>query len=172
MKKIFAVVVFALVASTASAAMMSSDQWKFEPTIGPMIGIKNMDHRFAMNFKMGKEMIGGQLSMAFLGTPKVLIRPAFTFEYPFYFTFSKSKDFALGPTVDVGPSFGFSGATAISFFDIGFGVRTAYQITNTFGVVAELFHMTMSFARWVSGVGTSSTFALTYDIKLGVFWLF
>jgi len=172
MKKILAVVAFALLTSSAAYATMSSDQWKFEPTVGPMLGIKNVDHRFGMNFKMGKEMFGAQLSMAFAGTPKVMIRPAFTFEYPFYFTFSKKNDFALGPTADAGPSFGFSGSTVVDFMDIGLGVRTAYQFTDTFGVVAELFHMTMGFARWVSGTGTNTTFCLTYDIKVGVYFLF
>lgn len=175
MKKIFAIFAFVgvglLLAGDLSASMMSSNEWKFEPTVGPMIGLKNLDHRFAANFKMGKEMFGGELDMAFAGTPKVLIRPAFTFDYPFYFTFSKKSDFALGPSFDVGPTFGFSGATTIDFFDIGIGVRTAYQITKNFGVVADLFHMTMGFARWISGGGTNTTFTLSYDIKFGVFLL-
>jgi hypothetical protein len=171
MKKLFLVMAVALVATTASAAMNSND-WKFEPTLGPSLNIKNSANRFGMNFKMGKEIFGFQLGMAFAGTPKVMVKPAFVFEYPFYFTFSKKNDFSVGPTANIGPVFGFSGATMVDFISLGIGCRTAYQITNSFGVVAELFNMDMGFVQWVKGAGVNGNTWIAYNMKFGVFMLF
>lgn len=171
MKKLILVSSLVLFACSANAAMKSTD-WKFEPTLGPSLGIKNSSHRFGMNFKVGQENWGYQLGMAFGGTPKVLFKPAVVFDYPFYFTFSKKNDFAVGPTANAGPVFGFSGGTAVDFINIGIGVRTAYQITDSFGVVAELFNMDMGFVQWAKGQGVSGNFTLTYNMKFGVFMLF
>lgn len=173
MKKIFTVTAFALFGMLAASNLSaySYDEWKFEPTVAPLIGIKNADTRFGLNLKLGKEWLGGQLGFAFGGTPSVIIKPGIVVDLPFYLTFSKANDFTFGPTFDAGPAFAFSGGTAIDFFDIGLGFRTAYRFSDSFGVVAELVHFTMGFARWISGVGFDSTFCMTYDIKLGIFWM-
>ena len=177
MKKLFTVVAFVLfgmlIASNLSA--YSYDSWKFEPTVGPTLGLRNWGgHQFSMNLKLAKgDMWGGMMGFSFAGANKAQIKLALVFDYPFYLTFDKANDFAIGPTVDVGPKFGFGNVgTAVDFFNLGFGVRTAYRFNDRFGVVAELFHLSMSFVQWVSGVGTNGNFALAYDIRAGIFLMF
>ena len=93
---------------------------------------------------------------------------------PFYFTFSKAKDFSVGPTFDAGMRFGFggNGATMIDFLNLGFGCRTTYQFTDKFGVVADLVHFSMSFVGWASGAGVNTGFRMAYDMQFGIFYLF
>ena len=90
MRKLFAILFIATLGLTLTPnlnAAIDEDAWKFEPTVGPLIGIRNFNHRFGLHLKMGKENFSGLLSVAFGGTPNVLIRPAFVFDLPFYFTF-------------------------------------------------------------------------------------
>lgn len=174
MKKILFVSLLALICFSADAALVQTGDWKFEPTLGPSIGVKSADTRFGMNFKVGRENWGYQLSMAFGGTPGVLLRPAIVYDLPYYFTFSSSRknDFSVGPTFSVGPILGFKGATMIDFLTISFGARTTYQFSKRFGAVAELINFNMGFVRWISGVGINTNFTITYDMKFGIFMLF
>ena len=174
MKKILLASVLAIFCLSADAAKMKPDDWKFEPTFGPSIGVRRANTRFNMNFKVGKENWGYQLGMAFGGTPKVMLRPAIVYDLPYYLTFSKSRpnDFSVGPTFSVGPVLGFSGATMIDFLTLSFGARTTYQFSKRFGVVAELINFNMGFVRWISGVGINTNFTITYDMKFGIFMLF
>jgi hypothetical protein len=179
MKRLFAVLAFATVAflasSNASAAIDKND-WKFEPTLGPVIGIHNWGGtQFAMNFKIGKgDFFNYLMGMSFAGANAVQLKLGVAIDLPYYFTFSKNKDFSVGPTFDAGPRFGFGGGvgTSIDFMNIGFGCRTTYQFTDSFGVVADLVHFTMSFATWVKGAGVNTGFAMAYDMQFGVFLLF
>ena len=58
MKRLFAVVTFAMIAFFASnnaSAAIDKDEWKFEPTVGPAIDLHNWGGtQFDMNFKFGK----------------------------------------------------------------------------------------------------------------------
>jgi len=179
MKKLLAVVALATVAilasSEASAAINKND-WKFESTLGPTINMKDWGgHQFSMNFKLGKgDFFNYLMGLSFAGANAATLKLGVAIDLPYYFTFSKNKDFSVGPTFDAGPRFGFGGdlGTMIDFMNIGFGCRTTYQFTNSFGVVADLVHFTMSFANWVKGVGTNSGFAMAYDMQFGVFYLF
>ena len=177
MRKILAITAFAVVGflSASNLHAYSNDSWKFEPTVGPTIDIHNWGgSQFTMNLKVGKgDMWSGLMGLSFAGANKAQIKLGIVFDYPFYLTFSKPKDFAIGPTVDAGPKFGFGNiGTAIDFMNIGFGARTAYKINDKFGVVADLVHFTMSFAGWVKGAGTNTGFSMAYDMQFGVFYLF
>jgi len=179
MKKLFAVVAFATVAMLASnsaSAAIGKDQWKFESTLGPTIDLHNWGgSQFAMNFKIGKgDFFNYLMGLSFAGANSMQLKLGVAVDLPYYFTFSKNKDFSVGPTFDAGPRFGFGGGlgTMIDFMNLGFGCRTTYQFTNKFGVVADLIHFTMSFANWVKGAGVSSGFAMAYDMQFGVFYLF
>ena len=176
MRKILAITAFAVVGflSASNLHAYSNDSWKFEPTVGPVIGIHNWGgNQFAMDLKLGKgDMWSGLMGLAFAGANKVQIKLGVVFDYPFYFTFSKSKDFSVGPTVDVGPRFGFGNFTAIDFFNIGFGARTTYKFNDKFGVVADLAHFTMSFVGWAKGAGVNSGFIMAYDMKFGIMYMF
>lgn len=171
MKKLLVVSMLFLSFSAYSA--IEPDDWKFEPTLGPGIGISNSATTFNINLKIGKDDMNGLLDFRFR-SGFVAIRPAFVYDIPFYFTFVKDEDFSIGPTFDVGPGFGFGGGvTLIDFFDIGFGARATYEITESFGVVFEPMHFTMGFVRWGSGgVGIDTSFVMTYDLKFGVYLLF
>jgi len=173
MKKVLLVLAAILVCGSASATI-NSNEWKFEPTVGPVLGIHNWGgNQFGMNFKIGKgENLSGLFGMAFDGLNNVQLKLGASYDFPFYFTFSKNNDFSVGPTVDAGLRFGFGKGTAIDFLNIGFGCRTAYQITDSFGVVADLVHFSMSFVGWQSGSGVHSNFAMAYDMQFGVFLLF
>lgn len=179
MKRLFAVMTFATVAFLASSnlsAAIDKNDWKFEPTLGPAIDIHNWGgHQFDMNFKIGKgDFFNYLLGLDFVGANRAQVKIGVTFDIPFYFTFSKNKDFSVGPTFDVGPKFGFGSpaGTDIDFFNVGFGCRTTYQFTNSFGVVADLVHFSMSFVNWIKGVGVNTGFAMAYDMQFGVFLLF
>ncbi len=173
MKKLFLVLAAAFVCTTASAAV-SSDDWKFESTLGPVIDIKDWGGtQFGMNFKIGKgDGLSGLFGMAFGGLNDVQFKLGVAYDIPFYFTFSKNDDFSVGPTFDAGIRFGFGNVTAIDFFNLGFGCRTTYQITDSFGVVADLVHFSMSFVGWADGFGVDSNFAMAYDMQFGIFYLF
>jgi len=173
MKKLFLVMAVALVSATASAAI-SENLWKFEPTLGPVIGIRNWGGtQFGMNFKIGKggDGFSGLLGMAFACANNAQFKLGAAYDIPFYFTFSKKDDFSVGPTFDAGMRFGFGKTTMIDFLNLGFGCRTTYQITNNFGIVADLVHFTTSFVDWVKGVGVDSDFLMAYDMQFGIFWL-
>lgn len=179
MKKLFAVVALATVAmllSSNASAAISKDDWKFESTLGPTIDMKDWGgHQFTMNEKIGKgDFFSYLLGLSFGGMNSAQIKLGVNFDIPFYFTFSKNKDFSVGPTFDVGMKFGFGGlaGTNIDFLNIGFGCRTTYQFTNNFGVVADLVHFTTSFVGWQKGAGVNSGFRMAYDMQLGVFLLF
>jgi len=179
MKKLFAVFAFAAVAFLASSnlsAAIDKNDWKFEPTLGPVIDIHNWGGtQFAMNFKIGKgDFFNYLMGMSFAGANRVQLKFGVAIDLPFYFTFSKNNDFSVGPTFDAGPKFGFGSpvGTAIDFMNIGFGCRTTYQFTDSFGVVADLVHFSMSFATWVKGAGINTGFAMAYDMQFGVFLLF
>jgi hypothetical protein len=178
MKRLFAVVAFATVAflvSNNASAAIDQNEWKFEPTVGPAIDVHNWGGtQFDMNLKLGKgDMFNYLLGLDFAGVNKAQIKLGVAIDIPFYFTFSKNKDFSVGPTFDAGPRFGFGNVgTTIDFFNLGFGCRTTYQFTNTFGVVADLVHFSMSFANWLKGAGVNTGFSMAYDMQFGVFLLF
>jgi hypothetical protein len=168
MKKLL--IALAVFGSAALNAAVDEDTWKFEPTIGPGINIRNYSNQFDVNLKMGKEMFGFSLDSSFGSS--ISFKPTVTFDYPFYLTLDKSDDFAVGPTADLGPSFYVDSPRAIDFFEVGMGVRVAYQINDNFGVVAVPVHFSMSFLRWVSGgSGFNANFNMSYDMKFGVYLL-
>lgn len=174
MKKILLVLGAVLVCSSANAAVSDSD-WKFESTLGPVIDIKDWGGtQFGMNFKIGKgDGLSGLFGMAFGGINDAQFKIGAAYDIPFYFTFSKAKDFSVGPTFDAGMRFGFGGVgTMIDFLNLGFGCRTTYQISDSFGVVADLVHFSMSFVGWAKGAGVDSNFAMAYDMQFGIFYLF
>ena len=173
MKKLLTVFTLVFISVGANAAISDKD-WKFEPTVGPNIGLKDWGgHQFAMNLKLGKgDMLSGLMGFAFAGANKAQIKLGVAVDVPFYFTFAKKDDFSVGPTFDVGPKFGFGNATMIDFLNLGFGCRTTYQINKSFGVVANLVHFTTSFVNWVDGAGVNSRFAIAYDMQFGIFYLF
>ncbi|MEI6080063.1 MAG: hypothetical protein WCQ53_05475 [bacterium] len=178
MKKFLTVAAFMAVGMLSAANLFASssyDSWRIEPTVGPTIDIHNWGGtQFSMNVKVGKgENWSGLMGFAFGGLNKAQIKIGAAFDYPFYFTFSKSEDFAVGPTADAGMKFGFGNiGTTIDFFNLGFGCRTAYRITDDFGVVADLVHFSMSFVGWASGAGVNSGFRMAYDMQFGIFYLF
>jgi hypothetical protein len=179
MKKLLAVVAFATVALLVSgnaSANVNKNEWKFEPTLGPAIDIHNWGgHQFALNLKIGKgDFFNYLMGFSFAGANSAQIKLGGAIDIPFYLTFSKKGDFSVGPTFDFGPKFGFGGGvgTAIDFMNIGFGCRTTYQFNDSFGVVADLAHFSMSFATWVKGAGVNTGFAMAYDMQFGVFLLF
>lgn len=179
MKRFFAVTILAataLLASSNLSAAISKNDWKFESTLGPTIDMKDWGgHQFTMNFKIGKgDFFNYLMGLSFAGCNRAQIKLGVAIDIPFYFTFSKKEDFSVGPTFDAGPRFGFGSpvGTSIDFMNIGFGARTTYQFTDSFGVVANLVHFTMSFASWVKGAGVNSGFVMAYDMQLGVFLLF
>ncbi len=175
MKKILLALAVVFVCTSANAAVGSND-WKFESTLGPVIDVHDWGGtQFGMNFKIGKgDGLSGLFGMAFAGANSAQFKLGVAYDIPFYFTFSKNKDFSVGPTFDAGMRFGFGGGagTAIDFLNLGFGCRTTYQISNSFGVVADLIHFSMSFVGWNKGAGTSSNFAMAYDMQFGIFYLF
>ena len=179
MKKLFAVVALATVAMLASSnasAAISKNDWKFESTFGPTIDMKDWGgHQFSLNEKIGKgDFFSYLLGMSFGGMNSAQFKLGGVIDIPFYFTFSKAKDFSVGPTFDAGMKFGFGGlaGTTIDFLNLGFGCRTTYQFTNKFGVVADLLHFTMSFVGWSSAAGVASGFSMAYDMQFGIFYLF
>ncbi len=177
MKKILVLGLLSFLAFSFSSKLEArsyANSWKFEGLLGPNIGLKDWGgHQFGMDFKIGKgDMLSGLMGFAFGGANSAQIKMGIAFDIPFYFTFSKRNDFAVGPTFDVGPRFGLGRGTAIDFLNIGFGVRTAYKITDTFGVVAHLAHFTMSFVGWAKGAGVNTGFAMAYDMRFGAFLLF
>jgi hypothetical protein len=175
MKKLFLVFsVLSLLAASNVEARGYKDSWKFEGLIGPNIGLRNWNgHQFGMDLKLGKgDILSGLLGFAFGGANSAQIKLGIAVDIPFYFTFSKPNDFAIGPSFDAGPRFGFGGGTAIDFLNIGFGLRTAYKINNCFGVVANLIHFSTSFVGWASGQGVNSAFVMAYDMRFGIFYLF
>jgi hypothetical protein len=168
MKKL--IVLATLFAGVLNLNAAGDESWKFEPTIGPGIGIRNYEHQFDMNLKFGKENWGGTLDFGLAST--VSIRPAVTFDYPFYISIDKSHDFSVGPTFSAGPSFLVSGnAKGIDFAEFGVGLRLSYLINDNFGVVCVPAHLSMSFLRWLSGPGFDADFNMSYDMKFGVFLL-
>jgi hypothetical protein len=175
MKKLLVVSVLFLSFNAFSA--IEPEDWKFEPSLGPSININGSANSFNINLKIGKDDMSGLLDFRVRGG-FVGIRPAFVYDIPFYFTFVEDEDFSVGPTFDVGPGFGFGGGlTLIDFFDLGFGARATYQITDSFGVVFEPMHFSMGFVRWSSGIagigrGINTNFVMTYDLKFGVYLLF
>jgi hypothetical protein len=177
MRRLFLVFsVLGLLAASGLEARGYKDSWKFEGLIGPNIDMKDWGgHQFGMDLKLGKgDILSGLLGFAFGGLNSAQIKLGLAIDIPFYFTFSKPNDFAMGPSFDVGPRFGFGGAagTGIDFLNIGFGLRTAYKISNSFGVVANLIHFSTSFVAWNSNAGVNSNFAMAYDMRFGVFYLF
>jgi hypothetical protein len=178
MKKLFAVVALATVAmlvSGSASAEISKNEWKFESTLGPTIDVHNWGgHQFSLNEKLGKgDFFSYLLGMSFGGANSAQFKLGGAIDIPFYFTFSKSKDFSVGPTFDAGMKFGFGGiGTTIDFLNLGFGCRTTYQFTKSFGVVADLLHFTMSFVGWNSNGGFNHGFAMAYDMQFGIFYLF
>ena len=177
MKKLFVVLsVLGLFAASALEAKSYENSWRFEGLVGPNIDLRNWGGtQFGMDLKLGKgDMLSGLLGFAFGGANSVQMKLGVNIDIPFYFTFSKPRDFAVGPTFDAGPRFGFGGGlgTSIDFLNLGFGVRTAYKINDSFGVVANLIHFSMSFVGWASGAGVNSNFAMAYDMRFGVFYLF
>lgn len=165
MKKLL--VLCSFVALAASSAFAGSDDWQFESTLGPSIGVHNAAHNFMLEPRIGKEYIKGGLGMYFGNL--VAFRPHVAVDLPFYLSLANSDDFIIGPTFDAGLLFNFKTATSIDFFNLGFGLKTAYKFSDTFGVIFVPVHFMMSFVQWVSGVGTGTGFAMTYDIKFGVF---
>ena len=162
-------------AVSSSAEARHYDRWKLEGLLGPNIDVRQWGgHQFAMDLKFGKgDMLSGLLGFAFGGVNSAQIKLGLAVDIPFYFTFSKPNDFAVGPTFNAGPKFGFGRiGTAIDFMNIGFGVRTAYRITDSFGVVAKLANFSMSFAGWARGAGVNTGFSMAYDMRFGVFYLF
>jgi hypothetical protein len=161
-----------LVASSLSAGI-NPYKWKFEPTIGGNINVKDAANAFNVNLKMGKGDMSGLIDLkirgGFFG-----VRTAFVYDIPFYFTINKVDDFSVGPTFDIGPGFGFGGGvTSIDFIPIGLGVRTTYSVNKNFGLVFEPAHFTMSFVNWTSGgAGINTGFTMTYDVRAGVYFLF
>lgn len=180
MKKLFAIVALAtvamLVAPSDASAAIDKNAWKFESTLGPTIDMKDWGgHQFSLNEKLGKgDFFNYLFGMSFGGANAAQFKFGVAFDLPFYFTFSKAKDFSVGPTFDAGMKFGFGGAlgTAIDFLNLGFGCRTTYQLTNSFGIVADLVHFTMSFVGWSKAAGVNSGFAMAYDMQFGIFYLF
>ena len=165
MKKLL--IVFAMFASTAVFAGPTSDAaWKFEPTIGPGIGIRGYAHQFDINLKFGKENWGGTMDWSFANG--VTTKLAVVYDYPFYISLDKSDDFSVGPTADAGILIGVQ-----NFFmaipEIGFGARLSYQLNDNFGVVFVPIHLSMNFfsINTVDNFG----FRMSYDMKFGVFLL-
>ena len=151
------------------------DTWKIEPLLGPTIDIDSWGgSQFSIDTKIGKgENWSGLVGLNFGGANAVQLKLGAVFDYPFYLTFSKTNDFAIGPTFDAGMRFGAGGGrgTYIDFLNLGFGLRTAYKINNNFGVVANLVHFTTSFVGWTNGAGVTSHFAMAYDMRFGIYYL-
>ena len=178
MKIFFAAVAFALLmtANLYADTHTSSGLWKLEPTIGPTIDIHRWGgSQFTTNIKIGKgENWSGLLGLSFGGANAAQVKFGVVYDYPFYVTFSEEDDFAIGPTVDAGIRFGAGGnqGASVDFFNLGYGLRTAYRINDRFGVVANLLHFTTSFVGWTRGAGINSGFAMAYDMQLGIYYMF
>ncbi|MEI6080038.1 MAG: hypothetical protein WCQ53_05350 [bacterium] len=176
MKKFFIGAIFAALATTASLyADTDPNLWKLEPTIGPTMDLHNWGgNQFSMNVKVGKgENWSGLVGLNFGGANAAQIKLGLVYDYPFYLTFSKTNDFAIGPTADAGIKFGAGGGrgSSVDFLNLGFGLRTAYKIKDNFGVVADLVHFTTSFVGWTNGAGVNSGFAMAYDMQFGIFYM-
>jgi hypothetical protein len=182
MKKSFLIFVFVMFATGSLCAesgyepgsSYNSDSWRIEPTIGPTLDIHNWGgSQFSIETKIGKgEHWSGLAGLEFGGANTVQIKLGAAYDSPFYVTFSEPNDFAIGPTVDAGMKFGAGRGASIDFFNIGFGLRTAYRIKGNFGVVADLVHFTTSFVTWRNGAGFNGNFAMAYDMKFGIYYLF
>jgi len=178
MKKILVVAIFTMLATfnLYADSNFNSDTWKIEPTIGPTIDLHNWGgSQFSIDTKVGKgENWSGLLGLNFGGANAAQVKFGLVYDYPFYLTFSKENDFAIGPTADAGIKFGAGGAlgASVDFINIGFGLRTAYKIYDNFGVVANLIHFTTSFVEWTHASGLNSNFAMAYDMRVGVYYLF
>jgi len=175
MKKFIIVAVFAILATANLCAEPNPTLWKIEPTIGPNIDLHSWGgNQFAIDTKIGKgENWSGLVGLNFGGANAVQLKLGAAFDYPFYLTFSDSrpKDFAIGPTFDAGMKFGGGRGASVDFLNLGFGLRTAYQIYDNFGVVANLIHFTTSFVGWRSGAGVNTNFAMAYDMRVGIYYL-
>jgi hypothetical protein len=164
MKKLLLLAILSLI-SLRLFASVPYNAWMMESTLGPGIDIKNSQTQFDLQFRIGKKYFKGGMDFGF--GDQTGVRPNLTIDIPFFF----GHRLSVGPTFDIGPNFWF-GPSAISFLQMGFGVRTSYLVRGKFGVVITPMHISMDFVRWVQGQGTHGVTALNYHIKFGVFYAF
>jgi len=129
--------------------------------VGPMIGVKNWGaNQFAIGADFGGKYIRFGMEYARGGSMNTY-RPFFLLDIPFSF-----GPIALGPIVDVGPSFGFiNGTKVIDVMMIGFGLDIKFYFSKMFGVSLSPIHFSNSFAQYTTGgPGWTKGYKMSYDL--------
>ena len=133
----------------------------FQVLVGPMIGIKDWGpNRFALGAAFGGKYLRFGLEYARGGSMNTY-RPFALLDIPFSF-----GPFAIGPIVDVGPSFGFvNGTKVIDVMMVGFGLDIKFYFSDMVGVSLSPIHFSNSFTTYTSGgTGWTKGYRLSYDL--------
>ncbi|MEI6079706.1 MAG: hypothetical protein WCQ53_03605 [bacterium] len=189
MKKFLKVilVIFALSATSAYAKSSKADETssktevssdrddsdggsRFELLFGPRFDVKN----YGVNFFTAGMAVGGKYikfgvnysHASPAGVSFNAFKPYLMIDIPFGFDIGSNGLLVIAPTIDFGPEFGFiAGQKTVDVLVLGYGLKTQYYFTHTFGVGLTPFHLSNSFATWTSGgTGLTRQTRISYDL--------
>jgi len=133
--------------------------------VGPMVNIKDWGpNQFFIGAAFGGKYmrlgLGYARASTTLGTMNSY-RPFLLIDVPFTF-----GSFAIGPTLDIGPSFGFvGGQKVVDVMMIGFGLDIKWYFNNMVGIALSPIHFSNSFANYTTGgTGWTKGYKMSYDL--------
>jgi len=138
----------------------------FQIVLGPMINVKDWGpNQFSVGATFGGKYIRLGLGYAHSGSLNAY-RPYLLLDIPFTFDVGTQSSFAIGPIVDVGPSFGFiNGQKVIDVMMVGFGLDLKFYFNRTLGISLSPVHFSNSFANYTSGgTGWTKGYKMSYDL--------
>ena len=154
----------------ASSSSYEDGGSRFEFLFGPRFDVKN----YGVNFFTAGMAVGGKYikfgvnysHASPAGASFNAFKPYLMIDIPFGFNVGSNGLFVIAPTIDFGPEFGFmAGQKTIDVFVLGYGLKTQYYFTHTFGVGLTPFHLSNSFATWTSGgSGLTRQTRISYDL--------
>ena len=139
----------------------------FQVVLGPMINVKDWGpNQFSVGAAFGGKYIRLGLGYAHTGSFNAY-RPYLLLDIPFTLANIGSQgSIAIGPTVDVGPSFGFiNGQKVIDIMMVGFGLDIKFYFNKMVGVSLSPIHFSDSFANYTTGgTGWTKGYRMSYDL--------
>jgi hypothetical protein len=146
---------------------------EFDFALGGVFNIHDTFTNLAVVPSIGGEYVKfsmGYFLGSLMGITVHSFSPRINVHIPFTYKFGQNKSFALGPMIDVGPSFSMGGGLKqIDFASVGIGLKTKIFFNEKLGIGVVPVHVTMHFANWTSGdIGTVKNFALSYDVLVSL----